>query len=283
MTITLTIEQKKEFESINDEFIYHHGYTDSDIETYFKIQKDYNEKTQKDAKNKTPKAGDILEIWSNNGHIFYKNAHIENASYYDSGLTYCEQPYIPFYLGFESFSTSGGSWGQLDVKKCEYVGQREKLIKVWGHCGTCGHGAFNIKVMANVYKIVIDRKYIPLYCGTYKQKDATYKYWIDRYDKKMGFRCHKNCFRTLQGFKNYLKNTGLKIGKKMAWGNHEIIGDFDFEQCMSIGEYEAIRENQKEFALLDNGEYTGAFLKDNKVYYCNCNVKNRHKYPYIYE
>lgn len=266
---------KEEFTQINDEFIYHHGMDGTDLQKYVKIQEEF-----KNTRQNKPTAGDILEIWSNNGYCFYKNAHIENASFYDSKLTYCEQPYIPFYFGGESFSTSGGSWGELDVTKCEYIGTREKLVKTWGHCGACGHGAFNVKVVANVYKIVINRKYIPLYCGTYKNNDMGYKYWIDRYDKKMGFRCHKICFKTLKGFKDYLKNTNLKIGKRFGWGNHEILGDFDFEQLMSYGEYKAIKGDLKEFPLLDNGEYTGAFLKNGKIYFCNCNVKDRKRYPY---
>lgn len=285
MSEGLELEDIKEFLSINSEFVQNHGVNVSDIETYFNIQGAYNFKTKKDMIKKQPKPGDILEIWSSNGHIFHKNAHIETATYYDSGLTYCESPYIPFYLGVEKFSTSGGSWGRLEPEKCEHIGIREKLIKVWGHCGACGSGAFNIKVLANVYKIVIDRKYIPLYCGVYKDNnDYGYKYFIDTFDKTSpAFHSHKTCFRTLKGFKDYLKRRNLKIGGRMYWPNqHEIIGDFDFEQHMSRGEYEALKEDAAEFPMLDNGEYTGAYYKNGVVHFCNCNVKDRPKYPYIY-
>ena len=87
----------------------------------------------------------------------------------------------------------------------------------------------------------------------------------------------------MKGLKDCLKNLGLKIShnKLGAWGNtHEIIGDVDFQALMSLKEYRELKEDRKEFAWLSNGSYTGAFLREGIVYYCNPNVKDRPVYPY---
>ena len=270
-----TLEQIKEVYKHNFEFIHEHGLDISDIEKYFKIQKEINSATKK-SKNKL-KYGDALEIWSNNERIFYKNAHIERATYYNEGFTYCEQPYVPFYCGNGGFQTSGGAWGKLDPGKCEYLGKKKKLVWTWGHCGARGNGGLRIEAEVNNFKIVIDRKFVPYSVCYGKEPDEYgYKFYFTKRDKQSMF-C-QTAFRTKTGLKNYLKNRNLKIGKlfNKGWStSHEVIGDFDEKCYMDFNEFKADKGDLKTFPKLSNGDYTEAFLKDGNVCYCNPNVKQR--------
>lgn len=133
-----------------------------------------------------------------------------------------------------------------------------------------------IKVKVNKFKLVLDRKYIALVVSRIYNSD--YKYMIENWDKASPcFYSTQACFKTMSELKQYLKQRYLKIGKKLSCNNfyHEIIGDFDMVQHMSKKEYDDIRGNIKEFALMSNGELTGAFYKNKQVHFCNPNVKDR--------
>ena len=283
MSVVITEEIRKEFEELNVSYIYNHGFSDVDVETYATIKENYKNRGLRRVNNK-PIEGDIVEIHSNNGYVFYKNAIVEERSHYTNGIGYCEQPYIPFYdEETHRENMSGGAFHSLDIDKCEYIGETDKYIKVWGRCGACGNGAFTIKVTCKRFKLVTDKKFVPLCVERWYNRD--YKYNVKTWDKK-DYREQYGCFRTLAGLKKFLRNTGLKIShnKLGCWGNtHEIIGDVNIVALMSLKEYKELKEDRKEFAWLSNGSYTGAFLRDNTVYYCNPNVKDRPQYPYIHE
>ena len=269
---------KNEFLEVNQNslFIYEHGYTDYDIELYGKLKKVLEDRPS------GPTSGDIVEIWSNNGQCFYRNGHIEKSSYHKTGLTYCEQPYIPFVNNDGTgIQASGGAWGEFP-KKFKYVGKREKLFKVWGHCGACGNGAFNIKATVNVWKIVIDREYISHVVYTRKDSDFGYKYFIQKWDAKTG---RDTAFRTMSGLKRYLRDRNLTMGGHIhgKGSYHKVIGDYDEKMYMDYKQFVKDKGDSKTFPILSNGDYTEAFFKDGVVYYCNPNVKERKKYTYFYE
>lgn len=265
----------------NQSMISEHGLYSSDVETYIDIQKRFENRINS---TKTPCPCDMLEVWSNNDRIFYHNAHIEKCSYNDTGWTWVEHA-SSHYIDIDCYSTSGGAWHELDINNIEYVGKAEKVIWTWSHTGARGNGGLYIKVQVNKFKLVLDRKFIP-FAVSRIYNDDTYKYKISKYDKiECCFHSYGDCFRTMSGLKRFLKNRGLKIGKKLnGWGcNHEIIGDYDNEQHMSKKTYDSERGDLKEFPFLSNGDYTTAFFKNGKVHYCNPNVKDRTILPYIHE
>lgn len=256
----------------NYSFINEHGLTVSDVQMYIDIQNRFNARTQS---TKKPNPADVLEVWSNNNKIFYQNAHIEKCSYNDTGWTWCEHA-SSHYIDIDCFSTSGGAWHDLNIKDIKYVGTAFKTIWTWGHTGARGNGGMYIKVKVNKFKLVLDRKYIALVVSRIFNSD--YKYMVKNWDKASPcFYSTQSCFKTMSELKQYLKQRHLKIGKKLLCNNfyHEIIGDFDMVQHMSKKEYDDIRGNIKEFALMSNGELTGAFYKNKQVHFCNPNVKDR--------
>lgn len=271
-----------EFLKYNSSYVGEHGLYCRDIEIFLNIQEVFKNKTEK---SKKVKQGDILEIHSNNGYIFHKNAHIEKCSYNKTGWTYCESASPHFNISSESFSTSGGAWSELDINELEYVGQRVKTVWTWGSCGARGNGGIYIPVLANVFKVQTDNKFIHFVANRLRHSDYGYKYEVKNYHKNnCSFHCYTDCFKTMSGLKNYLKDRGLKLGETLNKGySKEIIGDFDYIQHMDKKEYDAERGELKEFPLLDNGSYTGAFYKNNEVHFCNCNVKDRTKIEYIYK
>lgn len=287
MSEVITEELKQEFEQLNTSYIYNHGLHEEDIKSYIRIKENYKNR-EKRRMNNQPIEGDIIEVHSNNGHVFYKNAIVEERSHYENGIGYCEQPYIPFYdEDTHRENMSGGAFHSLDISKCEYIGETDKYIKVWGCCGACANGAFTVKVTCKRFKYTIDKKFVALCVERWADSYSSfgYKYNVRTWDKK-DYREQYGCFTTITGLKKFLRNTGLKIShnKLGCWGNtHEIIGDVNIESLMDYKEYRRLKEDRKEFAWLSNGEYTGAFLRDGVVYYCNPNVKERPKYSYIHE
>lgn len=272
----------EEFLKYNSSYVGEHSLNCNDIEIFLGVQKIFKDKTEK---TKKPKQGDILEIHSNNGYIFHKNAHIEKCSYNKTGWTYCESASAHFNISSESFSTSGGAWSELDVKSLKYIGQRVKTVWTWGSCGARGNGGIYIPVLANVFKLQTAKKFIPFVVHRVNYSDFGYKYEIRTWNKSnCGFHCYSECFRTMTGLKNHLKNRGLKLGETMTKGRtKEVIGDYEYIQHMNKKEYDAARGDIKEFPILDNGSYTNAFYKGGEVHFCNCNVKDRAKLQYIRE
>lgn len=271
----IDINLLEEIISLNHSFIFSHGLTMDDIQIYLNFQNAFNQRLLNS--NNQPQKGDLLEIWSNNGYIFYKNANLETLT------TYCEQGLSHYfsYNDLNTFSTSGGKFDTIK-NNLEYIGEDVRTIWTWGHTGACADGGLYIKVKVNKFKMTIDRDYIPFVCFIDKQEHANdYKYYIKTFDKNNTVQAIA-AFRTLTGFKNFLKNRQLKIGKKMGC-YHKIIGDYNDKMLMSKKEYDKIKGDLKEFPILNNGEYTTAFFKLHTVYYCNPNVKERTKLPYIYE
>lgn len=274
------IEKIKEVIKNNLTFINEHGLTVSDVEKYIDIQSQFEKRTD-NIKEVNP--CDALEVWSNNKKIFYKNAHIEKCRHYAKGWTWCEHA-SSHYINIDCFSTSGGAWHELDIKELEHIGTKTKTIWTWGHAGATGNGGLYIQVKVNLFKLVLDRKFINYVVSRIYNSD--YKYEVKLWDKiGVCYRSGSECFRTRQGLKNFLKNRNLKIGKKLECNSfyHEIIGDFDYEQHMDKKSYIEEKGNLKEFPLLSNGEYTTAFYKNGKVHFCNPNVQNRTKLEYRYE
>ena len=274
------IEKIKEVIKNNLSFINEHGLTVSDVEKYINIQTQFEKRTDS---TKKVSPCDALEVWSNNNKIFYQNAHIEKCSYNNTGWTWCEHA-SSHYIDINCFSTSGGAWHELDIKELKHIGTKTKTIWTWGHTGATGNGGLYIQVKVNLFKLVLDRKFINYVVSRIYNSD--YKYEVKTWNKIGAcYRSGSECFRTKQGLKNFLKNRNLKIGKKLECNNfyHEIIGDFDYEQHMDKKSYIEEKGNLKEFPLLSNGEYTTAFYKNGKVHYCNPNVQNRTKLEYRYE
>jgi len=271
-----------EFLKYNSGYVGEHCLNCNDIEIFLKVQEIFKNRTEA---TKKVNQGDILEIHSNNGYIFHKNAHIEKCSYNDTGWTYCESASPHFNIKNESFSTSGGAWGELDVSKLECIGQRVKTVWTWGSCGATGNGGIYIPVLVNVFKLKTDRKFVNFVVNRLRQSDYGYKYEFKAWNKNnCSFHCYQSCFRTMTGLKNFLKNRGLKLGETLHKGySKEVDGDFDYIQHMDKKEYDTERGELKEFPLLDNGSYTGAFLKNNEVHFCNCNVKDRAKMECFYK
>lgn len=54
-----------------------------------------------------------------------------------------------------------------------------------------------------------------------------------------------------------------------------LLGILTWYNTWAKKEYDDIRGNIKEFALMSNGELTGAFYKNKQVHFCNPNVKDR--------
>lgn len=73
----------------------------------------------------------------------------------DSGLSYCERPYVPFIFLDGSFSMSGGSFGRIKPEHLRYVGKTPALFKTWAHMGAVARGA--IYFIASVNKWEYDR------------------------------------------------------------------------------------------------------------------------------
>ena len=272
----------KEFLKYNASYVGSHGLNCKDIEIFLNIQNIFKEKTEE---SKEPKGGDILELHSNNGYIFHKNAHIEKCSYNATGWTYCESASPHYTSSSDTFSTSGGAWGALDIAKLEYIEQRIKTVWTWGSCGGTGNGGIYIPVLANVFKLQTGEKFVPLVVSRLRRSDYGYKYKIEAWHKlNCAFHCFDNCFKTMAGLKNHLKNRGLRLGADINKGySKEVIGDYDYIQHMNKKEYDKERGTIAEFPLLDNGSYTTAFFKNGNVHFCNCNVKNRTKLERIHE
>ncbi len=279
-TITYLLSIIEEFININSSYIeLNLGLYHCDIEKYIKVKT-----SLEDRKNKL-QPGDMLEIHSNNGHIFHKYAHIERALHYGSGLTYCESPQVPFYIEGNCFSTSGGAWGELKPNKCTYLGKVEKLFKVWGWRGARGNGAFCVRAKVNKFKTIRDRKFIPY---TVSKRDVPdqygYIYYVENYDSH-DTHC-KSCFKTDKGLEDYLKQRDLKIGDKVEHlkNTNEIIGEFKECAIWSVQELEEMKKKYTVFPFLSNGSYTEAVfnIEDRTVYYCNPNVKDRVVLPYIH-
>ena len=192
-----------EFLKYNSSYVGEHCLNCNDIEIFLNVQKIFKEKTEK---SKNVKAGDILEIHSNNGYIFHKNAHIEKCSYNKTGWTYCESASAHFSPKNGGFSTSGGAWGELDTKKLEFVEQRIKTVWTWGSCGARGNGGIYIPVLVNVFKLKTDRKFVNFVVNRLRQSDYGYKYEFKAWNKNnCSFHCYQSCFRTMTGLKNFLK------------------------------------------------------------------------------
>jgi hypothetical protein len=263
-----------EFLKYNSSYVGEHSLYCKDVEIFLNIQEVFKNKTKK---SKKVKQGDILEVHSNNGHIFYKNAHIEKCGYNETGWTYCEQASPHFSASSESFSTSGGAWSELDIKGLEYLGQRIKTVWTWGSCGAKGNGGIYIPVLVNVFKLQTDRKFVPYSVSYSDGADGYgYKFYLSSYDKKTNI--VQSAFKTKTGLKNYLKNRGLRIGKifNKGWStSHEIIGDFNEKCYMDFEEFKTDKGDLKTFPVLSNGDYTEGFLKDGTLCYCNPNVKQR--------
>lgn len=95
---------------------------------------------------------------SKNTNVVYKNGHLENMNYFDSGLFICTEPYVPFTRIEEDsvrFNTSGGYWiTEQDKSKFELIGQRVKTFCAWGNRGMRANGAVEFLAKVNVYKYV---------------------------------------------------------------------------------------------------------------------------------
>ena len=274
----INLEQIKEFIKYNFSYIYNNGLYFNDVKKYFELKEEIENRSEK------LQPGDMLEIWSNNNKIFYKYAHVETATHYDNGLTYCEQPYTPWYSK-GSYSASGGAWGQIDLSKCEYVGKEDKLFCTWGMCGAKGNGAFNINAQVNKYKMITDKKYIAYdVCCRKAAIPGDYQFFVNARDKK-SLSFSQRAFRTVAGLKRFLKDRNLKIGKKInSYGIvHEIIGDFEETATMDFNEFKELKKQYKNFAYLSNGSYTEAIFDGFNVVYCNTNVKEKAELPYIRE
>jgi hypothetical protein len=263
-----TQKQIKEFKNFNSLFIYQHGYDEKDVIKYFEV------KQKIEARNKNITDGDILEVWSNNKYVFYKEAHIEIGTYAKNQFSYCEDPMIPF-INPDNLRTSasGGSW-QIVPKDTYFLRKEHKLFSVWGHCGACAGGAFNINAKVNRFKTVIDREYIPYAIYARKQdKKSDYKYFLYGYNKKQF--C-QTAFCTTKGLKDYLRQRNLKIGKKIReYSNeHKIIGDFNTISILDKSKFEQFKLDFKVFPIMNNGNYTEAVFNPNtkEVFYLNCNI-----------
>ena len=94
-------------------------------------------------------------------------------------------------------------------------------------------------------------------------------------------------FRTKEGLERWLSDTGLKEGKK-GWGHIRNLRG-SYTKVSMAGNYKLLdkfgRKNiLKPSVILDNGEYTRAYIKEGKrgntIYYLNPNYERR-TFPYF--
>ena len=265
----------------NLSFIMEHGLSKSDIDTFLEIQREFN----KVLDNKQPKAYDNVEVHANNGHmlhkyakrgyIFHKYAKLEKCNYNNTGFHYCENASM-HYIDMEHASISGGAFHEVDINNLEYIGTTTTTVWTWGHNGACGNGGIYIPVKVNNYKLQTDRKFIPLYCYTYKDSNNKRIYIVENFHAHS--QIHKAVKYTKRGLINYLKQRNLKLGDKIRDNAREVVGEFTEQQHMSLKEYkDNMPVNCKEFDITDNGSITHAYMNGNVLHYCNCNVKDRYQ------
>jgi len=229
---------------INQSYNYQHWMNQDDVDKINKWIK-FIESTRSD---KMPQIGDIVEFTNKHGD-YYRNAHIEKVN---EELEICEQPYIPFintYDGKFYCSTSGGAWDNIP-KNLKLIGKREKLFKDWGHCGACGNGSVNFKVMVNVWEYIepnslygefSTKDYNKFYVSVLedeklREQHNNYKYLV----KTSGCMSH-TAFRTDKEYQAWLK-TFKGIEFTGHWENQRIVWTYkQIEKCVPLEEYKSVK------------------------------------------
>lgn len=230
-----TIENLKE---VNQVYDYHHRVTISDVEKANKwVELIENSRTVD-----RPQIGDIVEFTNKHGD-YYRNAHIEKIDNEDNTMEICEHPSIPFvgYIEEENriyTSTSGGAWNNIP-SKLKLIGQREKVFKVWGHCGLCANGAVSFTAMVNVWEYIEDDTL------EFTTKTHDKKYWSIRKElnstDRYKYTANGEAYEDDKMFSAYLQ-TFKGVVKKGHWENQLIVWTYKEEKihCKTIEEYNSI-------------------------------------------
>lgn len=165
MTKTIELYTKNDLLLLNKSYNYSHILNDKDVD---KVN-NFVEMLSNLDKN-LMHIGDIVVCKATRKNYkdelaIYNNGHIEQVPgrHKDVFSNICTEPYTPFITESENSyftNTSGGYWlTENDITKFRKIGERYKLFCTWGHCGMCGNGAVDFKVLMSVWEYCSENIY----------------------------------------------------------------------------------------------------------------------------